>query len=72
MWAGKSALTIASPFAVIGAILRLIAAYENLEQCAELQGLHVDKLREQRQKLQQEVEELQRQVDQQRSNQQQP
>lgn len=70
VWAGKSALTLASPFALLGALLRLIAAYENMEQCAEAEGKNVDQLREQRQKLQQEVDELHRQLEQQQQQQQ--
>jgi TolA-binding protein len=68
---GKNALSIASPFSILGAILRALAAVENLEQCAELQGINVDELRRQREHLQREVEELQRTLDQQQQQQQQ-
>jgi TolA-binding protein len=66
---GKSALTIASPFSIIGAILRELAAVENLERCAELQGINIDELRRQREQLQHEVEELNRQLQQQQQSQ---
>jgi hypothetical protein len=58
-------LTVANPFSLLGAILRELAALENLERCMELQGLDVDRLRQQREQLQREVEELNRKLEQQ-------
>lgn len=65
IYKGKAGLSIATPFSVLGAILRGLAAAENLETCLELQGVDVSTLRERRQQLQREVEDLQRIVSQQ-------
>lgn len=66
---GKAALTAATPFSLLGGILRALAAVENMERCAELQGINVDELRRQREQLQHEVETLQRALEQQQSQQ---
>ena len=60
LYQGKKALSVASPFSVLGGILRELAAVENLETCMELQGMDVERLRQERARLQREVEELQR------------
>ena len=65
LYKGRRALTIANPFSILGGILRELAAVENLERCAELQGINIDELRRQREQLQHEVEQLQRALEQQ-------
>lgn len=69
LYKGKNALTAATPFSLLGGILRELAAVENLERCAELQGIDIDELRRQREQLQHEVETLQRALEQQQSQQ---
>lgn len=62
IYKGKSAISIASPLSLLGALLRGLAAHQNLEDCLELQGVDVTALRARREQLQREVERLQQLV----------
>lgn len=62
LYKGKAGFTIASPVSVLAAILRGLAAAQNLEDCLALEGVDVTALRARREQLQREVEQLQRLV----------
>jgi len=58
--AWKNAIKITNVASFIAAVLRFLAALENLEMCAEANGVNIDQLRERRAQLQREVEDLRR------------